>query len=245
MQSYFTTEQGIILIRLVLLHLVNDFLIQPYAWVKDRNENHHKSSRLYIHGILAGLGAYIACWNWSALPIFVVVTCTHIAIDLWKSHQIESMNNLVSFLVDQMGHIFILIICWIFWISGFDAMTKLLTHVLTDYKIMLILLGYIISIFPIGYLVSFGTERWRKQIENEGKSSLTEAGRWIGIIERAVVITLVLIGRFETIGLILTAKSILRFSDMEVRKNSEYVLIGTLISFSLSMFVGILIKTLL
>jgi hypothetical protein len=202
------------------------------------------SSRLYVHGTLAGAGAYIAIWKWSAFPIFIIVTVTHLAIDIWKSHQVKG-NNLVLFLVDQAAHLIILIICWVIWISGFNPFMKLVTNLFTDYKMMLLLLGYVLCIFPVGYIVSFGTERWRNQIEQEKKSSLTEAGRWIGIIERVVVFTLVLFGRFETIGLVLTAKSILRFSDVEVRKNTEYVLIGTLISFSLSMLIGLLIKFLI
>jgi hypothetical protein len=244
MHNYFTTDQGIILVRLLLLHLINDFLIQPSSWVKHRNEYRHMSSRLYIHGTLAGIGAYIAIWEWSAFPIFIIVTITHISIDIWKSHQIKG-NNLVLFLADQAAHVIILIVCWLIWISGFNTLTKLLTYVLTDYKIMMISMGYILCIFPLGYIVSFGTERWRKQIEIEGKTSLSDAGRWIGIIERILVFTLILIGRFETVGLVLTAKSILRFSDIEVRKNTEYVLIGTLISFALSILTGLLIKFLI
>lgn len=244
MHSFFTTDQGIILVRLVLLHLINDFLIQPNSWVKHRNEHRHMSSRLYVHGTLAGIGAYIAIWKWSAFPIFIIVTITHTAIDIWKSHQVKG-NNLVLFLIDQLAHIIILILCWLIWISGFNTVINLITNLLTDYRTMLLLLGYIICIFPMGYIVSFGTEHWRKQIEHEGKTSLTEAGRWIGIIERIIVFTLVLMGRFETIGLVLTAKSILRFSDVEVRKNTEYVLIGTLISFALSMLTGLLIKFLI
>lgn len=245
MQEYFTTSQGIILIRLVLLHLINDFLIQPDSWVKHRNENHYRSSKLYMHGVMAGITAYIAFWTWSAFPVFLIVSVTHILIDLWKSYQVDRNNNLVYFLLDQTAHMLVLMICWLVWISGFAMLVATLNSLVTNYKIMLCLLGYVICIFPIGYIVSFSTGRWHKQIADEGAQSLSEAGKWIGIIERIIVLTLVLMGRFETIGLVLTAKSILRFSDVEVRKNSEYVLIGTLISFVLSILTGLLIKFLL
>ena len=142
MQNYFTVDQGIILIRLILLHLINDFLVQPNSWVKHRNENHYKSSRLYAHGLIAGLAAYIAFWKWSAFPIFVVISSTHILIDLWKSHQVKDRSNLSSFLLYQFAHIFILVVCWLVWISGFGTLAAILKLFVTNYKIMLCLLGY-------------------------------------------------------------------------------------------------------
>ena len=244
MSHFFTTYQEIILVKLITLHFVNDFMLQPTSWVKHRNENGHLSSRLYIHGMIAGLTAYVAFWSWAAWPVLFVVASSHIVVDLLKTCNVVKWNNLILFLTDQALHLLILLGCWLFWVSGFSQAGQLLSGWMSNYQLLLIILGYVTCIFPLGYVVSFGTEQWRKQIP-EPSGSLTEAGKWIGMIERALVFTLVLLGKFEAIGLIITAKSILRFSDVEVRKHSEYVLIGTFISFSLAIVVGFLIKYLI
>lgn len=59
-----------------------------------------------------------------------------------------------------------------------------------------------------------------------------KTGAIIGFLERALILLFINIGQFSAIGLVLTAKSIVRY-DM-ISKNqqfSEYYLIGTLTSF--------------
>jgi len=46
-------------------------------------------------------------------------------------------------------------------------------------------------------------------------------------------------GKYEAVGLIIAAKSILRFNETQ---KTEYVLVGTSLSISIAVFVGILIR---
>jgi hypothetical protein len=243
MQYEFTSEQGVILVRLILFHMITDFILQPDSWVKHKNQNHYKSVQLYLHGFLAALGAYLAFRDLAAFPAFVVVLLTHISLDLWKSYQ--KKHNLGYFALDQLAHIAILVMCWLVWVSGFEKMGHIMGCLFENYKVMLLVLGYIICIYPAGYIVDLSTERWLKQIRLEENSGLSEVGKWIGIIERILVFTMVFTRNYENIGLILAAKSILRFSDAEVRKNTEYVLIGTMISFTFAIVTGLAIKFLI
>ena len=75
-----------------------------------------------------------------------------------------------------------------------------------------------------------------------GELGLDRAGLWIGRLERTLILTFVLVWRFEAIGLLIAAKSILRFGDASSpgrRKETEYILIGTLVSFALAVGVGL------
>jgi hypothetical protein len=84
--------------------------------------------------------------------------------------------------------------------------------------------------------------------EDEEKSIDTRqynAGRLIGILERVIVYALVLNAQYGAIGLILAAKSVTRFKDLEKREMAEYVLIGTLLSTLLAMVAGWLVATIL
>ncbi len=70
-------------------------------------------------------------------------------------------------------------------------------------------------------------------------------GRAIGILERLIVLTLVLVDAWGALGLILAAKSIARFKKLEERHFSEYYLIGTLASVFIAMVSGLLVKLVL
>ncbi len=59
------------------------------------------------------------------------------------------------------------------------------------------------------------------------------------ISERLLALALILIGQYEAVGLIITAKSILRFNATQ---KSEYVLVGTFLSFGITTFTGIAIN---
>lgn len=109
--------------------------------------------------------------------------------------------------------------------------------------VWVMLVGYLVVIWPMRYVIALATKRWRKEIQNEG---LMDAGKWIGQIERILILTFVFINKFEAIGFLITAKSIFRFSEInKERKEAEYILIGTLLSFALSIVWGLLLQMLL
>lgn len=70
-------------------------------------------------------------------------------------------------------------------------------------------------------------------------------GRTIGALERALTLTLVLLGEYGAIGWIIAAKSLARFKALEDREFAEYFLIGTLASFLLAVLVGVGVRILL
>jgi len=70
------------------------------------------------------------------------------------------------------------------------------------------------------------------KIEGDNKEDLPNVGKLIGLAERTITLTLVLLGQFEAIGFLIAAKSILRYG--EKTQQTEYVLIGTLLSFGIA-----------
>ena len=70
---------------------------------------------------------------------------------------------------------------------------------------------------------------------------LPHAGKWIGYLERILILTFILTGNLEGVGFLLAAKSVFRFGDLNKAKDikiTEYVMIGTLISFTIAILVG-------
>jgi len=67
-------------------------------------------------------------------------------------------------------------------------------------------------------------------------------GLLIGVLERALALTLVLANQFGALGLILAAKALARFRALEDRDFAEYVLIGTLASLLFALLVGVAVR---
>ena len=61
------------------------------------------------------------------------------------------------------------------------------------------------------------------------------------MLERVLILTFIFVGYSEGIGFLLAAKSIFRFGDLQKSselKLTEYVLIGTFLSFAIAIMVG-------
>lgn len=70
-------------------------------------------------------------------------------------------------------------------------------------------------------------------------------GRVIGILERIIIYVAVLADQIAAIGLVLAVKGLARFKEMDHRPFAEYVLVGTLLSLLLAVFVALLVKSLI
>src|SRR5690606_11914951 len=84
---------------------------------------------------------------------------------------------------------------------------------------------------------------YRPKTEMEKEDSLQNAGKYIGMLERLLVFVFIVSDHWEGVGFLIAAKSIFRFSDLtqaKDRKLTEYILIGTLLSFGLAILCGLL-----
>ena len=89
-------------------------------------------------------------------------------------------------------------------------------------------------------------QKWSLRLIKTDKSaadSITnKAGLYIGILERLFVFYFTVIGFWGGIGFLFTAKSIFRFNDLSRendRNYTEYIIIGTLLSFASAGFFGL------
>jgi len=60
-------------------------------------------------------------------------------------------------------------------------------------------------------------------------------------MERFMTLALILSTQFAAVGLIIAAKSILRFNNQQ---KNEYILVGTLLSFGFAILIGVIINLL-
>ncbi len=65
---------------------------------------------------------------------------------------------------------------------------------------------------------------------NDPWDNTVKAGKWIGILERALILILYYMDSLASIGFVIAAKSLVRFKLMDNKMFSEYYLLGTLLS---------------
>lgn len=234
----------LILLQLLLAHILTDFVFQPTRWIQHKQKHRGASLYLVLHALIAGILTYLFLQEIKWWYVALFLSITHYLIDLWKVNLAN--DNLKYFLLDQLFHLIIILITWLYLIQGFGMIFPLLNRMINSPFFLLITGTYLIVIFPVGFLIGKATKRWHTQIEpSNQKNSLEAAGRYIGIFERILVLTFILTNNFSAIGFLIAAKSILRFSDKSetgARKQTEYVLIGTLMSFAITILLGLLVR---
>ena len=228
-----------LLFRLIIAHLLADFLFQRKSWIHERLSKHWKSKTLYLHVLVVGVLTYLFSGYYSNFYIPILVILTHYLTDLLKSY---TGNSLKYFLLDQAVHLIIVAVAWYLYLMPDINLLEQFHFIFTDLKILSIGTAYFFITFPSVFLIAKITEGWQQEISNEG---LKDAGKWIGILERILILTFVLINQFAGIGFLIAAKSILRYGDIknaENRKDAEYILLGTMVSFIIAILTGLAAK---
>lgn len=236
-----------IFINLILAHLLGDFILQPNSWVADKEERKGRSIYLYLHVLIHTALAYLFLWDLKLWWIAVIVGITHFLIDWAKLRFQKEQTKRIWFFADQMLHILVIALISLFYFPFFKwedffnhSNLKLITALIFLTEPTSIFIKTVISIWtPVITLEN------EESTEIQQTESLVNAGNYIGILERLLVFTFILANHWEGVGFMIAAKSIFRFSDLaqaKQRKLTEYVLIGTLLSFGIAVLTAILIK---
>jgi hypothetical protein len=110
-------------------------------------------------------------------------------------------------------------------------------------KFLVVLAGIGFLLQPAAVIIRMGISQWAPtSIPDE--RSLQNAGKLIGMLERILIFIFIMAGKWEGVGFLLGAKSIFRFGDLKGstdRKLTEYILIGTLISFSIAIVTAMIV----
>jgi Protein of unknown function (DUF3307) len=243
-----------LILAILLAHLLADFPLQTDAMVaakKDRKLPFLKHGLLHFLTLLAVLALFT---NLPLLSLRVVLLLTayivlHVGLDVLKSQLVRwrvARDSVWLFLSDQAAHLAtILGLTWMFtryqWAEVRAAIVWSDTEQL---HVLVVAVLYVAVIFGGGYLVRYLTRSLALHLPSSKEESSVEirnAGLYIGWLERFLVLTAVLVQSPAMIGLILTGKSIARYSELKGGRFAEYFLIGTFLSISLALLGGIVL----
>jgi len=227
--------------KLILAHLLGDFILQPNSWVADKERRKLKSPYLYLHVLIHTVLSFVFLWNTDLWWVSLLVGISHFIIDASKLIFQTVKNKKRWFFIDQLLHILVIAgISFYFKEFSFDF--------LQNQQFLKILLAAVFLTTPASIFIKIILSSWTPAPETQSSiqtESLSSAGKYIGILERLLVFTFIMVNHWEGVGFMVAAKSVFRFSDLaqaKQRKLTEYVLIGTLLSFGMAVLTGILIK---
>lgn len=246
-------------IALLFAHTLADFAFQTNWMVA----NKRSPLALGLHAAVVYVTAVAA--TGSVHPLLLALALIHIGIDVGKlilSAIWKSSAGFAPFLIDQGLHLISLIALtlWLpdLWSQGLWAPGAIVTGedggilgtglwsgetplpVSHLPALMVIVTGLILSTRAGGFAVGLLMEPFAPHLgKGDAGKSLPGAGRVIGHLERGLIFALVLFGQPQGVGLLIAAKSILRFGAVkDDRRLSEYVIIGTLASFGWALIVA-------
>jgi hypothetical protein len=219
------------LASLLFAHALADFVLQPGWMVRRKRE---------VPLLLAHIGI-VAATAWAATgfplhPSIAVLAALHLATDALKLWVLG--DRLGGFLADQALHLAAIlgIALWVpglfaagLWAGPLPPVPQGALAALPE--AMAHGAGAILATLAGGHAVGKLLQPFLDAEPKLAKDSLADAGRLIGLLERAVAWFLVVVGQPAGVGFLIAAKSVLRFgAAQDDRRVSEYVIIGTLAS---------------
>lgn len=244
----------IVFIKLLLAHLLGDFLLQPNTWVADKEDKKHKSKYLYYHIFLHFLLAWISVGKLGFVWFAVILALFHGCIDWAKLQFQQPASKRKWFIIDQILHLVVLLTIAFVWENQIVSISQIVEEINTRSVTNIPFIGnhfwiYLTAVIfltkPTSIIIRNIISIWTPEKKSQKDNSLQNAGNYIGILERLFVFYFVVSGHLEAVGFLLAAKSIFRFGDLKEakdRKLTEYVLIGTLISFGFAFIAAILVN---
>lgn len=232
---------------LLLGHIIGDFYFQNSKMATNKFK---KTTSLISHIALYSIAivfVFIPVWNPNFITPIVLISISHAIIDTTKvvykkirKPSDSATKDTFVFLLDQLFHLFCMIFVSVYMTKEnipitMNVTSNWLIHLNIDYlvvvKFLILLLG---NIRPCNILIKTTVQRYKPK-ENEGsnlnQSNSIGAGATIGTLERFLITVFYVNNQYSLIGLILTAKSIARFSKLSEDKDfAEYYLMGTLLS---------------
>jgi len=236
------TTQIHVAVALVAAHLLGDFVLQT----KKIAERKTSAYVLLTHALIVAALSYGLAGAWIAWEIFAVILITHAFIDFIKVK--SKRRGLVVFTLDQLAHVAVIVALIqrldlappaLHWVGRFGENVSLVLVVIAGAVAATRVAGVVIGIVVLPFRDQFTTKR-----EDVG---FLAGGETIGYLERFLILVFVLAGELGAIGFLIAAKSILRFGELRDghRKETEYVIIGTMWSFACGLVVALAVRALL
>ncbi|WP_207425214.1 DUF3307 domain-containing protein [Pedobacter sp. SYSU D00535] len=233
---------NVILLKLLLAHIIGDFLLQPDTWVVEKESRKLRSPKFYLHILIHGALILLFLWDFAQWKVAFLLMVLHGVTDALKLSYQGTENKRGWFFADQLVHLASIVGVWYFYFEP-----GLTFHYLDTDHFWKNALAVTFLTFPSSIVIKILIAKWTPtQLPTStnidaGVASLKSAGKYIGIMERLLVFLFASIDHWEAVGFLIAAKSVFRFGDLKEGadlKLTEYILVGTLLSFGIAILVA-------
>jgi hypothetical protein len=169
-----------------------------------------------------------------------------------ETKECDDGRNFGRFIGDQLLHILTLVVLWYcliyFNVTDFQENRWELLLGLHYKKGLLLLTGLAIGISGVGVALKYQMSEFVVELGEQVKQGLPKGGKTIGILERLLVFMFVLAGKPEGVGFVIAAKSVFRIGELtnkQDKDHAEYIMIGTLRSFTYALAIAFIVKWLI
>lgn len=175
------------------------------------------------------------------LLTLIMVSLAHLIIDFFKSYitKIMKSSDAMSFMIDQLAHIISIVFIYKRFDQGFSTNSGEYVTIL-NYVFGYLLVGIPSSVVIRLILKPFTTKIRPKEdqsSENIEKSGMPNAGKYIGILERILLLYFFLTNMTYGVGLIFSIKAVSRFKRISDDNSfAEYFVIGNSLSLIATLF---------
>jgi hypothetical protein len=234
--------------KLFLAHVLTDFVFQSDSIVRDKGRVKILSLHCLIFFSLSVV-LLLPTFSFNVTLIVATLSVFHGFVDYAKNllEKRAKKDNWLFFAADQAIHILGIGAAFLILERGhYQGFVQGIVAYWSNRAIFLVSSFFVAIVFGGRFLTGLLCRSFLDRLSVQRKPGIEKAGRYLGILERSLILAAVLMGKFEFIGFIVAAKSIARYP--EIKRGSdfgEYFLIGTLISISIAFFGGLLLRYLL
>lgn len=201
---------------MLLAHIVVDYVLQWDGLARWKSE---RLSGVAVHGGIVLVVTWLLSLPYTGRwwPYALFIGLTHTLIDALRTRigRVSSRTALGLFLLDQALHLTIILAA--LSLSGYPALGQMVEAVVRwaqDVRLVTFLIGYTFITMPAWIIVRFLV--WGLVASTEAEALLS-TDKYIGILERGLITTLVIVGQFPLIPLVAAPRLV--FDGPRVRKS--------------------------
>ena len=255
-------ESTAVLLALITGHLLGDFVVQSDHMAARKTQS---IAWLWLHTLQVAGFTWLFFGSIQALWIVCAVTVLHFLTDMIRIEIVSAYSRRHSkdklrifrfifrmFIADQIFHATAIAAIWylsasIQWAVATQNIWVTLfgNHYI---KGLLLLSGISASVWGAGHALKLQLVLFPPITIESGDDGLPRGGRIIGMLERMLIFIFVMAGKPEGVGFLIAAKSVFRIGDLtnrEDRHRAEYIMIGTLFSFTYAIILAFITQWLM
>jgi hypothetical protein len=227
---------NIMVIAMFLAHLVGDYVLQ---WDRLAARKSRELKGVLIHGLVV----FLVTWAF-ALPFdpywwqgILFIGLTHLFIDAVQLYCKPPVPPLARFLLDQLAHLAIILVA-LAW-GGYLHLPLIvgdLQGIVQNERLLVYLLAYTFLTMPAWIIlkfVAYGLLRGEAPVFPDG------TGKYIGSLERILMTTLVALGQFLLVPVIVLPRLALEWPQIGRSERAPTYIIELLAGVTLSIMIGL------